>query len=46
MLECPYGVCRMRNLCKGSHCVRKALEEDGWDRQPDGTIKEREPKPE
>lgn len=27
---CPYGSCTMRNLCKGAHCVRQALERDGW----------------
>lgn len=40
-MSCPYGECRMRNLCRG-HCVRKALERDGWDLQPDGDIKKRE----
>jgi hypothetical protein len=38
---CPYGRCTMVNLCKGSHCVRKALEDAGWDRKPDGDIEQR-----
>jgi hypothetical protein len=38
MPVCPYGQCTMRNLCKGTHCVRAALEKDGWQRMPDGTI--------
>jgi len=30
MTDCPYGRCTMVNLCKGNHCVRQALERDGW----------------
>lgn len=43
-MNCPYGQCRMRNLCR-SHCVRQALEKDGWDLQPDGDLKARQPAP-
>ena len=43
MNDCPYGECRMRNLCKYGHCVRSALEKDGYDLQPDGALKERAP---
>jgi hypothetical protein len=32
----------MRNLCKGGHCVRKALERDGYDLEADGTLRKRE----
>lgn len=28
-MTCPYGECRMVNLCR-NHCVRKALEDNGW----------------
>ncbi len=30
MTACQYDRCRMVNLCK-RHCVRKAMENDGWD---------------
>jgi len=40
---CPYGRCTMVNLCKGSHCVRYALEEDGWKRKANGDIERKEP---
>jgi hypothetical protein len=35
--RCPYGQCTMVNLCK-THCVRQALERDGWTRGPDGSL--------
>lgn len=35
---CPYGSCTMMNLCKGDHCVRQALEDDGYVRTERGTI--------
>ena len=38
MIACPYVTCRMRNLCKGSHCVRQALEKDGYRLTEDGTL--------
>lgn len=41
MVTCPYGQCTMRNLCK-SHCVRKALERDGWERTEKGDIQRKE----
>lgn len=34
---CPYGQCRMANLCK-QHCVRKALEDKGWKINADGDL--------
>lgn len=42
MVSCPYGQCSMRNLCKGSHCVREALEKDGWKRKEDGSLEQTE----
>lgn len=38
MILCPYGQCRMRNLCRGDHCVRGALEKDGYRLLHDGTL--------
>lgn len=31
----------MRNLCKGSHCVRRALEADRWELGADGQLERR-----
>lgn len=42
---CPYGRCTMVNLCKGSHCVRSALEKDGWKRDADGQLERSEHDP-
>lgn len=33
----------MRNLCKGDHCVRAALEKDGYIRKDDGTLERIKP---
>lgn len=41
MVNCPYGKCRMVNLCKGNHCVREAMEKDGWVLDKDGQFKEK-----
>ena len=38
MTICPYGKCRMVNLCKGDHCVRAALERDGYMPADDGHL--------
>jgi hypothetical protein len=38
MIKCPYGRCTMVNLCKGEHCVRMALELDGWVKDKDGRL--------
>lgn len=35
--HCPYGQCTMLNLCR-DHCVRQAMEADGWVRGPDGQL--------
>jgi len=43
MVSCPYGKCRCVNLCK-RHCVRKAMDEDGWD-LIEGQFVKREPPP-
>ncbi len=44
-MTCPYGQCRMRNLCH-THCVRAALEEDGWYLGADGQLYEHKEEPE
>jgi len=35
--KCPYGECRMRNLCR-TYCVRKSLEDNGWRLNVDGDL--------
>ena len=42
---CPYGHCRMVNLCKSGWCVREGMERDGYILQDDGTMKKVEKKP-
>ena len=37
-VACPYGECRMVNLCKGDHCVREGLERDGLVLGEDGQL--------
>lgn len=41
--HCPYGQCSMVNLCKDDHCVRLALDIDGWVRERDGQIARKPP---
>jgi hypothetical protein len=44
MIRCPYGQCTMVNLCKGNHCVRKALDDAGWIKGEDGQLTKKEVK--